>query len=247
MDNRTSDRVGRELRFLKAYAGISSLVLVILLFVAFSPADKPVDVIRAHRVEILNDDGRYALVLAGRGRLPGPMFDGKEYPQALSGGRQQNSGMIFFNESGDEVGGLTYSGRATGDSYRASGGIMFDQFHQDQIVGLRYSDNGRSRSAGLHVWDRSTELALGDIADLLEQRANATGAERDSLDRVLREIPGMDQSAHRIFLGSENRTASLLLRDTKGRPRVRLYVDADDVARLEFLDEAGQVVAGFPR
>lgn len=247
MNNPALDRIKREVRLLKAYSLALSLVLITLVVVAFVPSRKPVDLLQARRIEILNDDGRYALVLAGRGYLPGPMFDGKEYSPALSGGREQGSGMIFFNESGDEVGGLTYHGQATGDSYRSSGGIMFDQFRQDQVVGLSYSDNGRNRSAGLHVWDRSPEVELGNIMHILEQRANASGAVRDSLEQVLREIPGMDQSAHRIFLGSENRTATLLLRDTEGRPRVRLYVDAANAARLEFLDETGKVVDAFPR
>jgi hypothetical protein len=245
----TPDRIAKELRLLKAYAVCSSLALGALLFTAFAPASRTQtqELIRARRIEIVNEDGRYALVLASRGRLPGPVFGGKEYSQALSGGREQGTGMIFFNERGDEVGGLTYHGQRTGDNYRASGGIMFDQFEQDQVVGLQYSDNGTRRSAGLNVWDRSPDVAIGDIIDIVDARSRATGAARDSIDQVLRSIPGMDQTAHRIFLGSANRTATLLLRDTGGRPRIRLYVDTADVARLEFLDETGQVVDAFPR
>lgn len=239
------DRITGELRFLKAYALCSSIALGILMFGAFTPQTP--DVIKAKRIEILNDDGRYALVLAAKGRLPGPVFGGKEYPQALSGGRTTATGMIFFNERGDEVGGLTYNGQKVGDSYRAGGGIMFDQFQQDQVVGLQYSDNGTRRSAGLNIWDRSPEVALGDVIDKLEARSRATGAARDSIDRVIRAIPGMDKSAHRVFLGSDNRVATLLLRDPQGRPRIRMYVDSASVARLEFLNETGQVVNAFPR
>jgi hypothetical protein len=196
---------------------------------------------------LVHEDVWYALVLAGQGWLPGPVFGGYEYPQEVSGGRTTATGMIFFNERGDEVGGLTYNGQRVGDSYRASGGIMFDQFDQDQIVGLRYSDSGTRRSAGLHVWDRSTEVAMADVIGILDQRSRATGAVRDSLDAVLRAIPGMDKSAHRIFLGSDNRTAVLMLRDVAGRPRIRMFVDSANVARLEFLNEAGEVVDAFPR
>jgi hypothetical protein len=247
------ERIARELRFLKAYAVGSSLVLLVLLVGAFAQVAQPraqtevQDLIRARRIEIVNADGRYALVLASRGMLPGPVFGGREYPQALSGGREQGTGMLFFNERGDEVGGLTYHGQRTGTGYRASGGIMFDQFEQDQVVGLQYSDNGARRSAGLNVWDRSPDVAIGDIIDMLDARSRATGAVRDSLDRVIRAVPGMEKTAHRIFLGSDNRTATLLLRDTDGRPRIRLYVDSTNVARLEFLSAAGEVVDAFPR
>jgi hypothetical protein len=57
----------------------------------------------------------------------------------------------------------------------------------------------------------------------------------------------MDRSAHRVFIGSDNRTATLLMRDVAGRPRIRMFVDSMNVARLEFLDEAGQVVNAYPR
>ena len=243
----TPERIGRELRLLKVYAVCSSIALGALLIAAFRPDVQTQELIKARRIELVNDDGRYALVLAARGRLPGPVFAGKEYPQELSGGRTTATGMIFFNERGDEVGGLTYHGRRTDSGYAAGGGIMFDQFDQDQVIGLQYSDNGTRRSAGLHVWDRSPDVAISSIIDMVEARSRATGPARDSIDRAIRATPGMEKSAHRIFLGSENRNATLLLRDVAGRPRVRLYVDSANVARLEFLNESGQVVDAFPR
>jgi hypothetical protein len=241
------DRVVRELRLLKAYAVCSSLALLALLITAFAPAQEQFDVVRARRVEIVNDDGRYALVIAGRGRLPGPTFEGREYPQTLSGGRVQGSGMIFFNERGDEVGGLTYRGQLVGDSYRASGGVTFDQFRQDQVVSVQYQDDGSSRRAGLAVWDRSTDLSIGELLDILDARSRATGAARDSIDRVIQGLRQRGGGADRVFLGSANRTATLLLRDTEGRARIRLYVDSAAVARLEFLDSAGAVLHAFPQ
>ena len=46
--------------------------------------------------------------------------------------------MIFFNDEGTENGGLTFSGQRGPDGrYRASTGMSFDQFDQDQVVVLR--------------------------------------------------------------------------------------------------------------
>jgi hypothetical protein len=205
-----------------------------------------VEVLDVDRLNVLNADGSPALVLAGRGRLPGPTFERKEYPQQLSGGRVQASGMIFFNERGDEVGGLTYSGQLSGERWRASGGLMFDQFRQDQVVGIMYQDDGQTRSAGLNVWDRSAEVSIGRLLELVDAQARATGAARDSLQAQVDQLRRQSASAQRIFLGSRDRTASLLIRDTAGRPRIRLYVDAQDVARLEFLDESGNVLSAIP-
>jgi hypothetical protein len=242
------ERIEKELRFLKVYAALSSLALVVLLVSAFAlAAPERVQVLDVERLNVLNEDGSPALVLAGRGGLPGPTFDGREYPQELSGGRVTASGMIFFNERGDEVGGLTYHGQLVeGGGYLASGGIMFDQFRQDQTVGIQYQDNGESRSAGLSVWDRSPDVSIGDLLELVDARLSASGAVLDSIEAEIAEFRGV-ASAHRIFLGSRDRDAHLLIRDTAGRPRIRLSVDREDVARLEFLDAAGNVTAAFPQ
>jgi hypothetical protein len=242
----TTSRIARDIRFLKAYAACSSLAVLMLLLMAFSPARHRFGVIEAERIDIVHPDGTLALVLSGQGRLPGPTFEGREYPQELSGGRTTASGMIFFNERGDEVGGLTYQGQLRGDGYSASGGITFDQFRQDQVVSLQYSDNGSRRSAGMNVWDRSTEISIAEILELVQARAQATGAARDSIERVIQGLAEQGLATHRVFLGSRNRTAVLQIRDTRGRPRIVMSVDSTDVPRLEFLDSAGAVVSAFP-
>jgi len=90
-----------------------------------APGRQVVDVLDVHRINVLNPDGGLALAVAGKGGLPGPTFEGREYPQSLSGGRTDASGMIFFNERGDEVGGLTFAGRLTEGGHRAGGGLTF--------------------------------------------------------------------------------------------------------------------------
>lgn len=75
----------------------------------------------------------------------------------------------------------------------------------------------------------------------------ATGAERERLDR---ELAALDHDgklgATRVFLGTENRNAMLRLKDRAGKDRIRLMVGADDVGRIEFLDENGKVVSMLP-
>lgn len=240
------DRLIRELRVLKLYALFSSIAITLLVIAAFSGPPAVFDEIDAHRVNILHGDGTLALAISGQGRLPGPTFEGREYPQELSGGRTTASGMIFFNERGDEVGGLTYQGQLRGEGYRASGGITFDQFRQDQVVSLQYSDDGRTRSAGVNVWDRSTEITIAEILDLVEARARGTQAEQDSINQVIQGLADRGLASHRLFVGSRNRTAGMQIRDTRGRTRIRMHVDSLDVARLEFLDSTGVVVRAYP-
>jgi hypothetical protein len=244
------DPIRRKVRILEVYAACSAIAIVILLLAVFRPSDHlRLDSLEVGRIDVLHDSGLLALSLAGHGRLPGPHFEGQGYPPELSGGRTRATGMIFFNERGDEVGGLTYNGDLTEDGYRAGGGITFDQFRQDQVVSLQYQDNGSSRAAGVHVWDRTTEVSIGQILELVEARRTAEGAARDSVEAAIRDLERSVGwlAAHRIFLGSQDRTAMLTMKDKAGQTRIRMYVDSLDVARLEFLGADGQVTSAFPR
>lgn len=246
-DQRATTRMAKELRFLKFYAIFSSIAIGLLLFLALAPASHRIDVLDVERINVRHSDGKLALAIAGQGMLPGPAMDGRSFPQHFSGGRVQASGIIFFNERGDEVGGLTFNGDLNEDGYSARGGITFDQFRQDQVISLQYSDNGSRRSAGVTVWDRSTEIPLSEVVTLIEAREKAKGAALDSINKEIEGLADKGLAATRVFLGSQNRTAQLLLRDTRGRPRIRLYVDSMNVAGMEFLDSAGVVTGTFPR
>jgi hypothetical protein len=155
--------------------------------------------------------------------------------------------MIFFNEEGNEAGGLIFNGFRVDSSFTAVGHLSFDQWKQNQVVALQYLDNRRTRRAGMRVWDRPTDVTMDQQLDLLMEMRDASEAERDSLRAVAAAArEAGDFGTERLFVGSQDRTARLELRDTKRRVRVRLLVDDEDVARLEFLDESGGVVAGYP-
>lgn len=241
----TVRKLRRELLTLRIVGGCAVVALAVLLFSGAQQRAR-FDVLDVERLNVLNADGQPALVLAGQGRLPGPTLGGHEYPQRLSGGRTAAAGMIFFNERGDEVGGLTFHGDSVDDGFSAGGHLAFDQFQQDQVVAMTYSGSDRTRSAGVSVWDRSTEIPIVEVVELLDARLRASGAALDSLNRAIQALVDRGLGAQRIFLGSRDRTASLEIRATDGSARIRLYVDSLDAARLEFLDSAGSIVAAWP-
>jgi len=238
------DRIARDLRWLKAYAVLSSLALVVLLFGGFSPSRRRFEVIDVERLNVVNVDGKPALVLAGRGRLPGPMFEGREYPQELSGGRVEGSGMLFFNERGDEVGGLTYRGQLGDAGYVASAGLAFDQFRQDQAIAISYDDVNGERLAAIRVWDRP-EAPIAPVVDRLwEVRQMPTGPERD---RAMAEARSRVGGVTRMVVGkTRDHVVGVSLADPQGKTRVRLQVDEQGTPSLEFLSETGEVLMRLP-
>ena len=155
--------------------------------------------------------------------------------------------MIFFNEAGDEVGGLIYEGAAKGSGYSAFGHLSFDQWKQNQVVAVQYQDDGASRSAGMRVWDRPTDAPLEEQF-AIAQRVAATppGPERDALERERLRVRQKVAGAPRLFVGSQDKVSKVELSDPEGHVRVRLAVDGAGAAHLEFLDASGRTTAIYP-
>lgn len=242
-------KLEREVRALKVYAATSTFAFAVLILGAFAPGARrerftEIDV---ERINIVEADGSRALIIANTARMPGPVLEGRELPRSMSQGREGSAGLIFVSSAGDEVGGLVYGVRRTAQGFRAGGILTFDQYNQDQVVGLSYADNGTSRSQGLSVWDRSTTSTNKEQVALFEARARLMGPARDSVQRRIDELARSGGfGAHRVFVGSSNRTAGLRIKDTRGRERIRIYVDSTNVARMELLDENGAVTPIIP-
>ena len=237
----------RTVRFLVISNVVSWLALFSLALVAWAPAENSSPVrIEAQRIDIVGRDGQPVMTLANKHELPGPIFEGREFPPEMAPPRPHVAGMIFYNDSGDEVGGLIYNGIELDSGYTAVGHLSLDQWRQNQVVALQYLDNGRTLRSGLRVWDRPTDAPLGEVFDHALAFRQASPAGRDSLRSLVESDQEVASGTERLFLGSEDRVAKLEIRDPSGRVRIRLGVGDAGQARLEFLDEAGEVVAVYP-
>jgi hypothetical protein len=228
----------RELRFLRSYAVINSLILVVVGASAFRQAPpKSMGEITVERINVVDANGTLRMVIANKDRMHPGIIDGKtiDRPRPVAG-------VIFFNDEGDEVGGLTYTGRAADGQRQANAGIMFDQLKQDQTIGFSYAEQNGRRSAGFQVWDRS-ETSLG----ILVEQLNAANKIQDRTERdaaVAKVRASAPPGPRRVFVGKNpDKSASVVLSDGLGRPRLTLAVDEAGNPRIEFLDEAGKVVS----
>jgi hypothetical protein len=241
-------RARRELRFLQAYALFLTAVVGVLAVSAFRRAPQPqrFTEIDVERINVVEPDGKLRLVISNRARSIGPIYKGK--PFGYPGGTRP--GLIFFNDEGTENGGLTFTGRRGPDGkYTASTGMSFDQFDQDQVVTLQYTDNNGTRRMGLTVADRDDR----NIYDIVQARDSIVAANPDTARRnaALRQLMGprggVPLYAERVYVGRDrSRAAVVHLSDPQGRPRLRLVVDSLGVPSLEFLDDAGKVTARLP-
>jgi hypothetical protein len=236
------EKLQRDVRLLKAYAIVITLLLGVVALAGFNQANQKTKFteIDVERINIVEKDGKLKMVISNSERQHPGVIDGR----MLS--RKRPPGLLFFNEKGDECGGLSFNGDEKDGKGNASALLAFDRFRQDQTVAIQYGENNGQYSAGLRVWDRP-DTSLGELVDKLQAIEKLPdGPEKMQAMQKLRETSGAGV-AQRVFVGkTREKAAALTLSDPQGRPRLLLMVDAQGAAKLEFLDEKGAVVQRLP-
>ena len=192
------------------------------------------DELTVRRLRVVDASGATRLILTGK-PIPEGTIAGKLLPRP--GGPRQDAGMIFYNDNGDEQGGLTYSGR-DGEQGAA---LTFDAWQQDQALELQHG-SGPSGSdsyiAGNELPKESLIIAATEYAQ--DYAAARTDEERNAVRRRYRLAGRFGHQRWQI--GNRAGTSELRLNDANGHPRLRLQVTAAGDASVEFLDAAGTVV-----
>jgi hypothetical protein len=205
-----------------------------------APAQRNLGEITVERINVVDRDGTLRLILSNKDRMHPGVMDGKviDRPRPVAG-------LLFFNDEGDEVGGLTFTGHEKDGIRTANAGFMFDQLKQDQTIGFSYNESNGQRTAGFQVWDP----ADARLTELIE-KLNAANRIRDPAAReaaVRAARAAAPPRPRRVYVGKTNdRAATVSLADAKGQPRLKLTVEAGGDARIEFLDEEGKVVQRLP-
>ncbi|MDB4876737.1 MAG: hypothetical protein JWM41_3183 [Gemmatimonadetes bacterium] len=232
----------QDVRFLKRYAAVTTALMLVATVAAFTraPAHEKFTEIDVERINIVEPNGAYRMVLSNRPRSIGPIYKGK--PFGYEGGGRP--GIIFFNDEGTENGGLTFTGQRGADGkYQSSTHMSFDQFNQDQVLNLDYADNNGQRRVGFSVNDRSED----DIHDMVMRRDSImkladTAARSAALRQWAAPRNGVPLVAQRLFVGRDPAKSAIVnLEDRNGKSRLRLVVDSLGAARIEFLDASGRV------
>jgi hypothetical protein len=245
-------KLEREVRFLKAYACLSTLTFGVLIFVAAkSPSSGPAKFteIDAERINIRESDGHLRLVIANTDRFPGGTVAGVDLK--YRDGKRNQAGLLFFNDEGDEDGALAWQGKSVDGKGTVSSTIRFDNYRQNEAIGVTHSQHGDDKESALQVWDSPNAPITADIArELVTAQEMPDGAAKKAAIKALTQKHSdvLGQLTERVFVGRTIKDdAAVLLMDKNGKPRIRLAVDSSNVAALQFLDESGKVVSSLPQ
>jgi len=223
---------------LVAYSGVLTLAFAaVVLTGAASTRSAKFDTIDVQRINVREADGTLRLVVSNNGLMPNGILRGKAYPHPNAGKR--GAGMLFYNDEGTEAGGLTIRGETGPDGKRrGSVHMSFDQYEQDQTLVLEQADGDGMHKAGLGILDRPEDSLLGYIGEYARLSALPAGERARQMEAFKANYRG----GPRLFVGKdESRAAVLDMKDVQNRTRLRLRVEADGAAKIEFLDADGKV------
>lgn len=220
----------RQLRLLQVHTAVSTSILFVLTASAFnrSSSGRRLNEITAERINIVDSTGRVRVQIAA------------SFPPR----RNELAGILFVNNEGGEAGGLVYRGRKADGKVTAGGSLTMDQYNEDQVIALQYSQDGGRKTSGLAIGDRPDTMGkeLAELYRVLDPMPES--ARRDSIARALvAALPANQRAARRVFVGRDTAKAAVVnLSDRSGVPRLQLRVDSLGRASIAFLDGAGRVV-----
>lgn len=218
---------------------VITAIRLVLISRTHQSATAKFEEIEVGRINVVERDGTLRLAISNSERAPGWVFGGKPRP-----GRPKNAGMVFFDDEGNEDGGLIFGGTSRDGKYEAGASLTFDQHDADQVVALQYIDENGVRRNGLAINEFPAKFSMSAYhAQSDSLKAMPPGPARDAAQARFDSAQARGElGSNRGYFGRDKAgSATLRLSDKTGKPRLRLLVDSLGAARMEFLDAAGHV------
>lgn len=229
----SDNNLTKKVNCLIAYA-IAMTTVCCFLFFKNSDQEK-MNELTVKRINVTDEEGNLRMVISNESRQHPGIINGKELPE-----RERPSGIIFFNSSGDECGGLIYDGN------EQSAGLVLsvDQFRDDQIMQLQYIENReqKRRKYGLQIWDYPKEGSFSERNERFHKPENLKTPEEQQAAISKMKLDSL-LSEERLFIGKNfSKEVGLFISDQQGNPRIKIYIDEKNNPKIEFLDEKGNAI-----
>ncbi len=231
----------RKINFLITYAMSVTLLISFLAFSSFNNkgSGENMDEITVKKITIVGEDNQPRMVLSNESRQHPGRMNGKEWPK-----RERPSGIIFFNDQGDECGGLVYQAKEKDGKIVAGMSFTMDKYKDDQVVQVlndEYYENGKSyiqRGININQFPEGTTLEernrkMDDINKI--ENVNERNTQ-------LNELWKKEGSVNRLFLGrTKGNSSGLFLAGPDGKPKMMIYVDEKGNPKIQTFNDRGEV------
>jgi len=240
------EKLSRQIRILQVWVVVLFLSTALLCINSAYPLlpRQRFKVLEAERINIREKSGILKAALSNSAGF-------NEFQRAERGG-VTFSGLMFYNEEGQEEGGLVYSGKALPGGQDADVTLTMDQFRQDQNVYLHHEEHKDSQ--GLRIEDGLSINARPDWTGVKEeygiygQMDKLSSEQQDELK--LKSLQAGKIASNRLFFGVKRGVkdnapyddTGVFIKNKWGRTAIKLYVDNQNKPHFEVYDPLGKSV-----
>ena len=241
-----------ETKLLRQIRVLQSCVLVLFVSTAFLCINSVYPLLPKQRFKLI--DAERINIRERSGTLKAALSNSagfNEGKRAEQGGARL-SGLMFYNEEGEETGGLVYFGKAIPGGQDSDVTLTMDQYRQDQNVYLHHEEFKDAH--GLRIEDGLSINARPDWTKTKEEYATYAEMEklrpeqRDELQ--LKSLQAGKISTRRLFFGVQRGIkgsetyddAGMFIKNKWGRNTIRLYVDNDNRPHFQIYDPLGKTI-----
>jgi len=230
-----------RVKFLTYYAIASTLFFTVMLFSSFTDKNKVVnfDEINVKRINVVEKNGTLRMVISNKELQHSGRMNGKEMAK-----RERPAGIMFFNDEGDECGGLIYQTKKTEQGLISGMSITMDKYKDDQVVQLLNDEfvqsNKISSQRGLMINDYPAQSNLEERTKAYEEAQKITD-EKQRKQR-LREISDTQGAKSLLFIGkTKGNSQGLFINDQTGKPKMMIFVDDKGQPHIATFNEKGEM------
>lgn len=236
------NKLEKKLNFLMAYTTISTLVFVFFILSSFNDSNKNenFDEITVKRINLVAEDGSLRMVLSNETRQHPGRVNGKELEQ-----RERPAGILFFNDEGDECGGIIYYGKSEENQTYSGMSFTMDQYKEDQVIQIlnneSYNDGHEKISRGISISDLPTGSDLMTRMEKINEiQDKLKSMNEEEQKKLIAEVGNSLGTKQRLFIGRTSKNNSgLYLSGPDGKQKLKIYVDEKGTPKFEVVDKDG--------
>ena len=230
-----------KVKFLTAYSTVLTVLMASLFLFSFNKIRQieNFEEINVKRINVVEDDGTLRMVLSNQKLQHYGRIDGKDWEK-----RERPAGLLFFNDEGDECGGLIYQAKETPKGIVSGMSITMDRYKDDQVLQLsnqEFVQNGKIVSQrGIHINDFPHDSNLVKRTELLKEAQKIEDPNERS--KKINEIYDTYGERNLLFLGkTKGNSQGLFLSDAAGQPKMMIYVDDKGEPKIQTFNSKGEI------
>jgi len=233
------EQLVKKVQFLKIWLLISNLAIAFLFYKVLT-GKLSTDEVTTKRINIIGENKDLRMVISNETRQHSGRIEGKDVPH-----RDRPAGIIFFNNEGNESGGIISNVTSKDGSTNSGMSFTMDRYNHDQVIQILnneiYKDGDEKIQRGLLI----SEFPKGakffnlnnEYEEILKIKDKKLQREK-TIDLIRRE-----GAKKRVYLGrSFKNEAGLTLYDQSGKPKLKIFVDDKGQPKFEYAGNNGKMI-----